>query len=40
MLMQNLQQERLVVAIGAQANAEQVLEDAIRVQRFLPLQSG
>ena len=29
MLMQNLQQERLVVAIGAQANAEQVLEDAI-----------
>ena len=29
MLMQKLQQERLVVAIGAQASAEQVLEDAI-----------
>ena len=29
MLMQKLQQERLVVAIGAQANAEQVLQDTI-----------
>ena len=29
MLMQKLQQERLVVAIGSQASAEQVLEDAI-----------
>ncbi len=29
MLMQKLQQERLVVAIGAQANAEQVLADTI-----------
>lgn len=30
MLMQKLQQERLVVAIGAQASAEKVLEDTIR----------
>jgi acyl-CoA dehydrogenase len=30
MLMQKLQQERLVVAIGAQASAEQVLEDTVR----------
>jgi acyl-CoA dehydrogenase len=29
MLMQKLQQERLVVAVGAQASAEQVLEDTI-----------
>jgi acyl-CoA dehydrogenase len=29
MLMQNLQQERLVVAIGAQAAAEQALEEAV-----------
>src|SRR5690606_13283839 len=30
MLMRKLQQERLVVAIGAQASAEKVLEDTIR----------
>lgn len=30
MLMQKLQQERLVVAIGAQASAEKVLEDTVR----------
>jgi acyl-CoA dehydrogenase len=29
MMMQKLQQERLVVAVGAQANAEQVLEDTV-----------
>lgn len=33
MLMQKLQQERLVVAIGAQAAAEQVLDDTIRYTR-------
>src|SRR5690606_36213001 len=33
MLMQKLQQERLVVAVGAQATAEQVLEDAIAWSR-------
>ena len=33
MLMQKLQQERLVVAIGAQASAEQVLADTIAYTR-------
>lgn len=33
MLMQKLQQERLVVAVGSQASAEQVLEDTVRYCR-------